>query len=234
MAFFLLCLSINIEPGAMAKPGNIACTMNLTTKLIQNEFSTNISWRNLQPFIVERHAPANGRGISTIIPTAGQNIKIKLNKQIIIQLEQMKLNEFNHQEQQIAFYHLNHEQQEKSSGNKSGELLQQLLNQDLSLLRQQMAYLKQPHLVPISQPSGKSHLSPGRLTFKRDAKANKQRSLGQIAQSTVVDGRKIDNWRARYSQKIEWQEATRLNAAADQSLWHCFRYWWRLRSNHVE
>ena len=120
----------------------------------------------------------------------------------------MKLNEFNHQEQQISIYHLNHEQQGKSSGNKSGELLQQLLNQELSLLRQQMAYLKQPHLVSISQPSGKSHLSPGRLTFKRDAKANKQRSLEQIAQSTVVDGRKIDNWRARYSQKIEWQEAT--------------------------
>ena len=50
MAFFLLCLSINVKPGSMAKPGNIACTMNLTTKLIQNNFSTNISWKNLQPF----------------------------------------------------------------------------------------------------------------------------------------------------------------------------------------
>ena len=77
MAFFFLCLSINIEPRAMAKPGNIACTMNLTTKLIQNELSTNISWKNLQPFIVERHAPANGRGITKIIPTAGHKIKIK-------------------------------------------------------------------------------------------------------------------------------------------------------------
>ena len=197
----------------MAKPRNIACTINLTTKLIQNEFSTNISWKNSQPFIVERHAPANGLGITKIIPTAGH--KIKVNKQITIQLEKMKLNEFNHQEQQISFYHLNHEQQEKSSGNNSGELLRQLLNQDLSSLRQQMAYLKQPQLVPISQPSGKSHLLPGRLTFKRDAKANKQRPLGQIAQSAVFDGRKIDNWRARYSQKIEWQEATRLSAAAD-------------------
>ena len=34
MAFFLLCLSINIEPGSMAKTGNIACTMNVTNKLI--------------------------------------------------------------------------------------------------------------------------------------------------------------------------------------------------------
>ena len=44
---FLLCPSINVEPGSMAKPGNISCTMNLTTKLIQNNFSTNISWKNL-------------------------------------------------------------------------------------------------------------------------------------------------------------------------------------------
>ena len=143
---------------------------------------------------VERHAPANGRGITKIIPTAGH--KIKINKQITIQLEQMKLNEFNHQEQQISFYHLNHEQQEKSSGNNSGELLRQLLNQDLSSLRQQ-AFLKQPQLVPISQPSGKSHLLTGRSPFKRDAEENKQRPLGQTAQSTVVDGRKIENWRAR-------------------------------------
>ena len=71
-------LSINVEPRSMTKPGNIACTMNLTAKLIQSDFSTNISWKNLQPFTVERHAPANGRGITKIIPTAGQKTNGKI------------------------------------------------------------------------------------------------------------------------------------------------------------
>ena len=56
------------------------------------QFSTNIPWTNLQPFTVERHAPANGRIITKIIPTAGR----KISGQITILLDQMKINEFNY------------------------------------------------------------------------------------------------------------------------------------------
>ena len=103
---------------------------------------------------------------------------------------------------------MNHGQLERSFGHNSGQFLRQLLNQDLSSLRKQMALLKQPQLLAISQPIGQYHLLTGRSPIKRDEEANEQRPLGQTAQSTVVDGRKIKNWRARYSQKIEWQEAT--------------------------
>ena len=80
-----------------------------------------------------------------------------------------------------------------------------------------MALLKQPQLVAISQPIGKYHLITGRSPIKRDEEANEQLPLGQTAQRKLFDGMKIENRRSRYSQEIEWQEATRLNAAADQS-----------------
>ena len=120
----------------------------------------------------------------------------------------MKISEFNYQEKPISFYHLDHGQLERSSGHNSGEFLRQLLNQDLSLLRKQMALLKQPQLVAISQPIAQYHLLTGQSSIKRDEEANEQRPLGQTAQRTLFDGMKIGNWRSRYSQEIEWQEAT--------------------------
>ena len=84
--------------------------MNLTNKLIQNNFSMNIPWKNLQPFTVEGHAPANRQIITKIIPTAGQNIS----GQITIQMNQMKISEFKYQEKPISFYHLDDGQMERS------------------------------------------------------------------------------------------------------------------------
>ena len=80
-----------------------------------------------------------------------------------------------------------------------------------------MALLKQPQLVLISQPIGQHHPLLGRSPTKREEAAYGQRQIGQISQCTLPDGAKTGGWRSRYSQVIEWQEATRLNAAADQS-----------------
>ena len=138
----------------------------------------NIPWKNLQPFTVEGHAPANGRIITKIIPTAGR----KISGQITIQMDQMKISKFNYQEKPISFYHLDHGQLERSFGHNSGEFLRQLLSQDLSSIRKQMALLKQPQLVATSQPSGQYHLLTGWSPIKRDEEANEQRPLGQTAQ----------------------------------------------------
>ena len=109
MTIILLCLSINVENGYMAKPGQIACKMDLNNKLIQSKFSTDISWKNLEPSIVERNASANEPVIPKTIPTTGK----KFNGQIKIQLEQIKINEFNYQAKPILSYHSEHGQLEK-------------------------------------------------------------------------------------------------------------------------
>ena len=80
-----------------------------------------------------------------------------------------------------------------------------------------MAILKQPQLVLNSQPIGQHHPLTGRSPLKRDEAAYEQHQMGQIPQRSLPDGAKTGGWRSRYSQVIEWQEATLLNAAADQS-----------------
>ena len=99
MAFILLCLSINIETGPMAKPGQISCTINLTNKLIQNNFLTSIPWENSKPFTVEGYAPANVQIITNIIPNAG----LKISGRFIIKKDPMTINEFKYQDNPISF-----------------------------------------------------------------------------------------------------------------------------------
>ena len=136
MTILLLCLSINVENGSMANPGQIACKIDLNNKLIQSKCSTNISWKNSEPSMVERNASANEPVITKTIPNTGK----RFNGQIKIQLEQIKINEFNSQAKPILIYHSEHGQLERISGHTSGKFLRQLLYQDLSSLRKPMTW----------------------------------------------------------------------------------------------
>ena len=120
-------------------------------------------------------------------------------KQILLLINSlMGKNEFNRQAMPILSYHSKHEQLEQKSEHTSQQFLRQLLYQDVSSVRNSMEYLNQRTLATVPQ------------------------RFGQTVQRIMANGVKIGARRSKKPQGIEWQRATRLNTAAEQSLMALF------------